>query len=158
MFWGFGSAYAQPETKTLVRGADERYSYEKVFDAPGYTKDQIFESLKTWVIRNVKSQSNTNYFDEKDKNSISTVPVFPCVYNSIIEFKLVIDIKDGKYLLSATSFMYHNPGLGFTKELGDYHQAGMTKKAKREVIIDADESFAKILTSIQSSVGKKKDW
>ncbi|MBL7719840.1 MAG: DUF4468 domain-containing protein, partial [Flavipsychrobacter sp.] len=102
------TAVAQEPSSILTLGGDKLYSYEKVFEAPGKTKEQIFDALKSWVIKTVKSQSNTNYFDEAGKGTVSTTISYPVAFNSTVDFKLNIDIKEGQYKVSAASCIYQN--------------------------------------------------
>ncbi len=156
----FSNIKAQEATTNLTKGTDGLYSYEKVFEVPGKTKEEIYETLKSWVVKNNKDQSNTNYFNEKDKDNISTTLSFawstwtpPSTY----DFKLNFDIKEGKYRLSATSFVSHNVDAPNTN-LGTSPALGYTKKQMRLLVDYVDENFGKMLTSIQNSFTKKSDW
>ena len=150
------TAFGQ-DSKILAKDKDETYSFEKVYEVPGKSKTDIFAAIKSWVIKNIKSQSNTNYFDETDKGTISTTPAFVVSKLSSVEFKLNIDIKDGKYKLSATAFVLHNPE-GIPKKLGDYSGLYAPKGARKKIMDDVDENFTKIVTSIEESTKGKADW
>lgn len=150
------SAFAQ-DSKILTKGADETYSFEKVYEVSGKSKADIFAAIKSWVIKNIKSQSNTNYFDETDKGTISTTPSFVVSGLSSVEFKLNIDIKDGKYKLSATSFVLVNPQ-GIPKTLGDYKGLYAPKGVRKKIMNDVDENFGKIIASIEETCKGKSDW
>ncbi|MES2703619.1 MAG: DUF4468 domain-containing protein [Bacteroidota bacterium] len=152
------NAFAQRTSKILTLGPDENYSYENTFDAPGKSKDEIFASIKSWVIKTVKTQSNTNYFDEIDKKSISTAPVFACSWGSMTNFKLNIDIKDGRYRISANSFIWYSGTTATSVTLGKFKEAGINKKTTYQIIDDVDAEFSKMLISIQSAIEKKSDW
>jgi hypothetical protein len=155
-FLGITHVFAQEASADLILNSDNAYSYEKVFEVQGKNKEEIFKALKSWVIKNVKSQSNTN-FDEAEKANITTNPAFSCSYGSIVDFKLNFEIKDGKYRLTANSFIWHRND-GNDKKLGDFSGLGMFKGAQKKVLEDANESFAAILTSIEASVKKSSDW
>lgn len=150
------SVAAQEESTILSIGTDKTYYYEKVFEVPGKSKDEIFTAVKSWVIKNIKSQANTNYFDEENK-SITTTPAFTCVFNSWCDFKMNIDVKDGKYKLSANSFNWHNMQ-GIVKTLGDYSGMTANKKTRTKILKDVDENFTKIIASIEESVAKGSNW
>jgi len=148
-------AYSQ-ESNILAKSPNGEYSYEKVFEAPGKSKTEIFNSIKSWVIKNIKSQSNTNYFDEANQ-SISTTPVFIVSFDGTVNFKLNIEIKDGKYRLTANSFVYQNKD-GLQRGLGDFSGTGYYKKIKIKLMEDADTAFKNILDSINNAVTAKSDW
>jgi hypothetical protein len=149
------NAYCQ-ESSILTKNTSGAYSFEKVFDAPGKSKTEIFNSIKSWVIKNIKSQSNTNYFDEANQN-ISTTPVFLVSFDGTVNFKLNLEIKDGKYRLTANSFVYQNKD-GLQRSLGDFSGTGYYKKIKIKLIEDADTAFKNILDSINNAVTSKSDW
>jgi len=150
------SAYGQ-DSKILTKAADETYSYEKIYEVPGKAKADLFTAIKSWVIKNVKTQSNTNYFDETDKGTVSTTPAFVVSGMGSVEFKLNIDIKDGKYRLSATSFIFVNPQ-GIQKKLGDYKGLYAPKGVRKKVMDDVDDNFGKIIASIEEATKGKSDW
>lgn len=149
------------DSKILTKGADETYSFEKVYEVAGKTKVDIFNAIKGWVVKNVKSQSNTNYFDETDKGSISTTPAFVVHTGAAVDFKMNIDIKDGKYRLSATSFIFHNPQ-GIPKNLGDYSGLFAPKGVRKKIMEDVDDHFGKIIASVEEAANNKaadkSDW
>lgn len=147
-------ASAQGQSKILTY-SNEIYSYEKVFEVPEKTKEQIFELLKTWIITNTKSQANTNFFDDRN-SSISTTLTHACRYGCWMDFKVNIDIKDAKYRFSATSFVWHNAIAPMSLE--NVTKEKFKKKAKAEVFEDVDDNFSKILASIQTATIKKTDW
>jgi hypothetical protein len=150
------SAFGQ-DSKILTKDKDETYSFEKIYELPGKAKADIFAAIKSWVIKNVKTQSNTNYFDDADKSTISTTPAFVVSKLSSVEFKLNTDIKDGKYKLSATGFVLTNPQ-GIPKKLGDYSGLYAPKGARKKIMDDVDENFSKIIASIEEATKGKSDW
>ena len=145
------------ESKVLTFN-DDTYSYEKVFDMPGKSKDVIYESIKSWVIKNIKTGASSNYFDDKDKSIITTLPAITVSGNSVVEFKVTVEIKEGKYRLSAETFTFHSLD-GIAKKLGDYSGLNAGKRAKQKVLDDVDDFITSMIGSIQSSIGAKKaDW
>jgi|GEM_PF-4289914 len=147
------------ETKILVKGTDELYGYEHVFEAPGKSKDDIFASLKAWVIRNVVTQSNTNYFDEAEKKTISTAMALSTWQGCTVSFKVNIDIKDSKYRLTASSFTLFIPG-GFEKNLGDYSNLGnlyVSKKNRQKIIDDVEDFLLKTTISMEKATKNAAD-
>ena len=149
--------FGQEKTPVLTRGADKSYSYQNVFDVAGKSKDDLFALLKDWVIKNVKTQSNTNYFDEQGKNAISTTITFPVIYNSSLEVKINIEVKDAKYRLTANSFIWYSK-TGTAKNLGDWDGINNGRNAQNKIIEDVDEKFSKIVSSILSAVKDGNSW
>lgn len=136
------------------------YEYSHVYEFPGKSKEEIYSAVKNWIVENIKSSSNTNYFDETEKSKLSTTPFFSVAYNCHSAFKLVIDVKDGKYRLSATSFIFITLD-GAQKTLGDYEGLyGAGKKLRVAVLADVDEYVKTMLSSIEESVksGGNDNW
>jgi hypothetical protein len=141
------------DSQILTKDENAIYGYEKVFEIPGKSKDEIFSSIKTWVVKNIKTQSNTNFFDEIGKNTISTNPAFVIssagVGGAIVEFKMNIDIKDGKYRLSGNAFHFFN-SRGIDRVLGDY-KGLFAKSVRVKVVEEIDKKFQNMLSSIEAS-------
>ncbi len=152
------TSLAQEKSEILSKSDDGTYSFEKVYEVAGKSKSEIFESIKLWVISNIKSQSNSNFFDEENKDLISTTPKFTVPENSTVEFKLNIDVKEGKYRLRASSFILSYFGLS-DLPLGNYGDYKPTKKMRMNIIEGFDASFVKLLASIENSTAdKQSDW
>jgi hypothetical protein len=156
-FAGIANLHSQEPSIILTINPDKTYSYEKVFDAPGKTKEQIFDAMKAWVIKNIKPNQIQTYFDDSNKNIITSNPSFNCSVSSIIDFKLNIEIKEGKYKLSANAFTWHNFA-GISKNFGDYSQLAVAKKDQVKIMADVDKGFEAIVNSLQKSLNSNSDW
>jgi hypothetical protein len=151
-------AFSQ-ESTVLKRSEGEKgtYSFEKVYEASGKSQEEIYNAVKAWVVKNLKTQSNTNYFDDAGKSTVSTVPNFVVPLNSTVDFKLSVEIKDGKYKVSAMSFVWTSFE-GVHKALGDFSKYAYTKKKQQELFDELDAAFVNMLTSIESAISSKSDW
>mgnify|MGYP003575733127 CR=1 FL=1 len=151
------------DSKILIKDENGIYTYQKVFDITGKNKEELFFSIKNWIVKNIKTQSNTNFFDEEKKEIISTNPMFIVasagVGGAMVEFKMNIDVKDGKYRLSATDFHFFN-ARGIDRNLGDY-KGLFAKSVRGKVVEEIDTKFQNMLASIEASTkGEKQnsDW
>ncbi|MBZ0100396.1 MAG: DUF4468 domain-containing protein [Taibaiella sp.] len=157
---GFSKDKEKEPSSILTFDESGNYEYIKVYEIPGKSKEEIYNAIKNWIVENIKSQSNTNYFDDEGKSKLTTAPYFPIVYNGNAGFKLVIDVKDAKFRLAATSFIYITLD-GAQKELGDYTGIyGAGKKVRIAILADIDEKFKNIISSIEKSAksGSEADW
>ena len=91
----------------MALDANKHHYYEKVFQADGKSKAELYKATKAWIVKNIKVQAIAHYFDDTGMSAISTNPVI-VVNGSTVDFKLNIDFKDGRYKLSANAFVLHN--------------------------------------------------
>ncbi len=144
-------------TQTEKKGP---YQFERIYGVPGKSQEEIFTAIKSWVIKNIKTQATTNYFSD-EKDNISTAPAFVVSYGSTVGFKMNIDIKDGRYRLTANDFIFHNLQ-GIPKRLGDYSGLTVTPGAKKKILNDVDKAFIAIIQSIEAAAKQgtagKDDW
>ena len=119
------------------------YIYQRVVDVEGVSKDEIYKRIKNWIIDNLKSPVNYNYFDDDKHESISTTISFVTKQTTgFIEFKLNINIKEGKYRILAKSFVFMRGGEG-----KPYNY----KKSNRMLNQDFVEGFKPIMTAIKKA-------
>jgi hypothetical protein len=106
-----GCAGMQPLTdvdRTIVR----------VVEAPGYSKDQIFEGTKIWIAENFKSAKAVLEYENKDAGTIigNGIIHYPTKgFNSItkgswkVPFTMRVDIKDQKFCLTFSNLQLSWP-------------------------------------------------
>jgi hypothetical protein len=97
-----GCAGIQPVT-------DADRTFEKVFEAPGYSKEQIFNGTKIWIAENFKSAKAVLEYENKDSGTIIGNGIIPypcsgleCVAKGDwkVPFTMRVDIKDQKFRLT----------------------------------------------------------
>ncbi|MCP3943533.1 MAG: DUF4468 domain-containing protein [Desulfobacteraceae bacterium] len=97
-----GCAGLQPVT-------DTNRIFQRVIQAPGYSKEQIFNGTKIWIAENFNSAKAVIEYENKDDwtiigNGIIPYPCtgFDCVakMNWKVPFTMRVDIKDQKFRLT----------------------------------------------------------
>jgi hypothetical protein len=91
---------------------EEDRTIEKVFDAPGYSKDQVFDATKIWVAENFRSAKAVLEYENKDAGTIignGSIP-YPCkglecigASDWKVPFTMRVDVKDQKFRLTFTN-------------------------------------------------------
>lgn len=85
-------------------------SFEKVYEAPERTKDQIFSASRIWIAENFKSAKAVIEYENKDEGTLignGLIP-FPCkgVFDCLgkgswkVRFTMRVDMKDDKFRLT----------------------------------------------------------
>jgi hypothetical protein len=85
-------------------------AFEKVFEVPGHSRDEIFTSSKIWVAENFRSSKAVLEYESKDDgvligNGIIDFPckgAFDCLAKADwkVRFTMRIDMKDDKFRLT----------------------------------------------------------
>lgn len=95
---------------TTVRPEDKNIF--QVYDAPGYSKDILYEKTKIWIAQNFKSAKAVIEYESKTDGIIigNGVTKYPCEGMACIAkgdwtvpFTIQIDIKDNRFRLSFTN-------------------------------------------------------
>jgi len=82
---------------------------ERIVEAPGFSKDQIYSSCKIWIAENFKSAKAVMEYDNKEEGTIigNGVIPYPCSGMSCwgmsdwqVPFTMRTDIKDQKFRLT----------------------------------------------------------
>jgi hypothetical protein len=104
-------------TPEYEREATNSSSYKegtiiKIFDAPGYSKNQIFDGAKIWISENFRSAKAVLEYENKETGTIignGNIP-FPCqgwkcmgTGGWKVSFSMRTDIKDQKFRLTFTN-------------------------------------------------------
>ena len=101
-FFLTGCAGLQPIT-------DSDRTFERVVEAPGYSKEQIFNGTKIWIAENFKSAKAVLEYENKDTGTIigNGIISYPCSGLEYIAkadwkvpFTMRVDIKDQKFRLT----------------------------------------------------------
>jgi len=101
---------------------DGKVTYERVVDAPGKSKDFIFNAANKWVLDNYNNQHNINQngiilSEDKDQGQILAKAAFSFReegnllhpgYNFMYIFNMQIDCKDGRYRIRLYNMVYGN--------------------------------------------------
>ena len=89
--------------------ADADRTFDGVFDAPGYSKDQIFTATKIWIAENFRSAKSVIEYENKEDGTLIGNGMIPypcsgleCVAKSrwSVPFTMRVDMKDQKFKLT----------------------------------------------------------
>jgi len=92
--------------------AVEDRTIEQVFEAPGYSKEQIFSSTKIWIAENFRSSKSVLEYENKDSGTIIGNGIIPYPCSGLgcmvqgdwkVPFTMRVDIKDQKFRLTFTN-------------------------------------------------------
>lgn len=92
--------------------AESDRAFDKVIEAPGYSKEQIYSSVKIWIAENFRSAKSVIDLDSKDDGTIIGKGIIPypcsgmdCMAKSDwkVPFTMRVDIKDEKFRISFTN-------------------------------------------------------
>lgn len=99
-----GCAGLQPIT-------DADLTFERIVEAPGYSKEQIFNGTKIWIAENFRSAKAVLEYESKDTGTLignGTIP-YQCSGSGLecmawagveVRFTMRVDIKDQKFRLT----------------------------------------------------------
>ena len=163
----FAVKFYRIEPAVLQKNTTGNYVYEKIVPIEGKNKDELYNSVKRWIQANVKTVDNNISFDDKNMESIVTTPTLALanskknwIIDQSINFKLVIDFKDNKIRISASSFIYYGlndnayPKKIFTGPIESFE----TGKSYIEVITpNVDSALKAFFDGLEKSATTKKD-
>lgn len=160
---------------TLVMGgcasmqpvAEADRTFERVVEAPSYSKDQIYTSTKIWIAENFKSAKSVIELDSKEDGIIigNGIIQYPCSGMDCltksgwkVPFTMRVDIKDQKFKISFSNIKLSWPasyssGISSPAYDGPVNSQGDMDAIKPALLKFGDE----ILASINSSKSKS-DW
>ena len=105
----FGCAGSQPMPDHPI---------DSVFEAPGFTKEQIYNGAKIWIAENFKSSKAVLELEDKENGVIigNGIVPYPCSGFSClgsegwkVPFTMRIDIKDYKFRLTFSNILLSCP-------------------------------------------------
>ena len=119
----------------LQPAPESELTFERVVDAPGFTKDQLFEASKVWIAQNFRSAKAVLEYENKAEGKIigNGIINYPCDGIECLgksdwsaHFTMQVDIKDQKFKLAFSNLRiswppkYPNAGFeGSVRSQGD---------------------------------------
>ena len=98
----------------------EEGTIKKIFDAPSYSKEQIFNGAKIWISENFRSAKAVLEYENKETGTIigNGITSYPCQGWSClgtsdwkVSFTMRVDIKDQKFRLTFTNLRLSWPSV-----------------------------------------------
>jgi len=143
------------------------YHYEKVWEVPGVSKDELYGRAKKWVLSNLKA-GDQNQLDDKDKNEIHTATLLFITQDiggmrdQKLSFKLNFYFKEGKYRLEVGNFVYTgmaaNPRNTPLNNLNTPKY--LTKKEQNKIYDAFDAIYLTLIRSLKEAMkkGDSSNW
>jgi hypothetical protein len=139
------------------------HTFEKIFDAPGYSKDQIFERSKIWIAENFKSAKAVVEYENKEAGTIigNGVIPYPCSGFECIgtggwkaHFTMRVDIKDQRFRLTFSNLrLSWPPAPGRTSYDGPIGSENSLGKVRDALLPFGDQMLASF-----GKATKKDNW
>lgn len=143
-------------------------SFEKVFEAPGHARDEIFTSSKIWVAENFRSSKAVLEYESREEgvligNGIIDFPckgAFDCLAKSDwkVRFTMRIDMKDDKFRLTFSNVNLTWPATYRSGISSPAYDGPVNSKKDREKIRVALLALGPRLQAAMSSAGANDDW
>jgi len=153
---------------TPVQLAEINKPVEQVFEAPGHTKDEIYNAAKIWIAESFRSAKAVIEYDNKDEGTIignGLIP-YPCkgAFDCLgkpdwkVRFTVRIDTKDDKFRLTFSNMNLTWPAAYRSGIATPAHDGPISSQKDRDKIGTALLAFG---PQLAASIGKAKtndDW
>ena len=148
--------------------SDADRTFERVVEAPGYSKEQIFDGTKIWIAENFKSAKAVLEYENKDSGTIigNGIISYPCSGIDCIAkgdwkvpFTMRVDIKDYKFRLTFSNLhLSWPPSYNRTFGAQSGHDGPISTQGDLDAVRPVLLKFGdEILASLGIEKGKK-DW
>ncbi len=149
---------------TLVRTEGSGFTFEKIIDLPGVTKEQAYDRAKQWILNNFKTADNNTSFDDKGKDHINTSTAMMLDKRKwwtdppYVSFKFSISFKDNKMKINAAQFLISIDGLGYSNlNAAPFDDFKFAKKDKTFIYESFDQKFSATVAALQEAASKDKN-
>lgn len=144
----------------------EKALMESVIELQDIHKKEAYERAKIWMASTLKSSDNQIFSDDENNESlIGTGNLIlsdrAFIWQRVVNFKLAIYFKDGKYKYILSEMVYHwvygNPRQNgmITLDTEYKHVYSKKKLKKNEFHIEIDEAFEKLVRSLNEAINQK---
>lgn len=135
---------------------DEERTIVQVYEAPGFTKDQLYTTARMWIAQNFKSAKAVIEYENKDEGTIignGNIP-FPCkgfdclgFGDTRVPFTMKVETKDGKIRITFTNINMawpasYNGGIPIRAADGPVRQRRHYEAIKPELLKMGDQIVA----------------
>ena len=134
------------------------YTYQKVLDFEGKSKDELYTKAMEWVALNYKSANDVIQHEDADKGKIICKGSFVTnlwLTTGFINHTLTLDFKDDKIRMTYSNFGYNSTETQFNLENEKMLKSGIEKLKKRALdqIISSEASLIEYINNDQND-----DW
>jgi len=163
----FGVALVMGGCASMQPVAESDKTFERVVEAPGNSKEQIYTSIKIWIAENFKSAKSVIELDSKEDGLIigNGIIQYPCSGMDClakgdwkVPFTMRVDMKDTKFKISFSNIKLSWPASYSSGISSPAYNGSVNSQGDMDVIKPALLKFGdEILISINSSKSKS-DW
>ena len=166
------AAFAQKDTTGLhIPMSNGSVVYEKIFEAPGKTKMQLFNSAQQWFIERYKTDKSIEVLDTanmrvlgKGKEMVNFIGPFNAAMTFVDRMSIQIDCKDGKYRCRMYSMTLANDDTSQMGKIttspeemvsiatGKSEPSGLNKKQARRVIESLNAAVNNAMMSLDKTM------
>lgn len=147
------------EAKRPAPLTEEDRTIVQVYEAPGFTKDQLFTASRMWIAQNFKSADAVIEYENKDEGTIigngnMAYPcggAFACMVKADwrVPFTMKVETKDGRIRLTFTNIHLawpasFNSGIRTNAHDGPVNQRGDLDKIRPELLKLGDQIVASV--------------
>ncbi len=105
LFESFIGKTQQQDLNYNIDSISDFSHFENIFEAPNKTKNEIFQSIITWISANYKSSNSVIDLNDKENgeivvkgiNEVNTIKVLGNIQRNDIYHSIKISVKDSKY-------------------------------------------------------------
>jgi hypothetical protein len=147
------------EAKRPAPITEEERTVVQVYEAPGFTKDQLFVASRMWIAQNFRSAKAVIEYENKDDGTIIgngniAYPcggAFACMLKADwrVPFTMKVETKDGRIRVSFTNIHLawpasYSSGISSPAHDGPIQQRGDLEKIKPELLKFGDQIVASV--------------
>lgn len=148
--------------------AEADRSFERVVEAPGYSKDQIYSYTKIWIAENFKSAKSVIELESKEDGIIigNGIIPYPCSGldcmakgNWKVPFTMRVDMKDQKFKVSFSNIKMSWPSsYNSTVGVSPGYDGPVNNQGSMDTIKPVLLKFGDDILSSMSSNKSKSNW
>ncbi|MBG32959.1 DUF4468 domain-containing protein [Alcanivorax jadensis] len=148
--------------------ADEDRTFDRVVEAPGHSKDDIYTATKVWIAENFKSAKSVIELDSKEDGIIIGNGVIPypcsgmdCMAKSdwSVPFTMRVDIKDSKFKIGFSNIkLSWPPSYNSVTGASSGHEGPVSTQGDMDKIKPILLGFGDEILSSVNSHKSNSDW
>ena len=160
-------ACAQASAKWPTPLTDEDRTVVQVFEAPGYTRDQVYTAARMWIAQNFKSAKAVIEYESKDEGVIigNGNIAYPCsglkcmvTADWRVPFTMKVETKEGKLRLTFTNIHLAWPPSFSSGISSPAHDGPVQQRKDLDLIRPKLLEFGEQIVASMGQVKASDDW
>jgi hypothetical protein len=165
---------SQAQTMPINEESGE-IEYQEVVLLDSKSKDEIYQNAKTWMLSTLKSSDNMTQLDDQEKNQLIGNGTLMLdkrsgMIDCMVNFKIIIKIKEGRYQYTINNFLhfYYQDGITPLRSslneimTNDWGGKPMKEKKQEEIRKEVDTKIKALINNMKTSILEKNneddDW